>query len=574
MINNKKHTPLIFAPQSRMKFKLLSILFLLICYACGNPSKAKNLDTNKSLNAVIDTLVGQASRFHENGNYIESQQLFNKANSLLTPKTDTSTRLRLLFNHTELLKHQGKYEECIQHYYKASELAQLQGDTIRIGLAYYNISTTYYLLKNIEEAKKYNIMAQNIYRTTTEKKRLMNCYVLYSSICRLQNDRSQAKKYIEKAIHFYEEEGEGEERNLAICINNYGNLLFEENKYPEAIAYYLKAVEVSQKLNDQHGLAIKLGNIGEIYLIQNQLENAKIYIDSSLSIANKLGSKETILTNLERHVSYYKKKNDYEKALEVSQELIALKTELLQLESSNLIEKVEEKFKKELKFTEANNKIALLKKDNLVSDKNLEQARLKLYFLVILSLLIIYVSYVIYKKQKNIRSKDKELHSKEREILMAENNVAEIKKEQLEKELEFKRKELLTFSMSLSEREVFLEKLKKFYLRIAPNKIPQQEVLEELKNLLYTFDGYRSTEIHSQIEKINGSFHFKLESNYPKLTEDDIRLASLLVLGLTSKEIANMLYIEVKSVNMKRYRLKKKLNLDHELDLKVFLMNV
>jgi len=67
------------------------------------------------------------------------------------------------------------------------------------------------------------------------------------------------------------------------------------------------------------------------------------------------------------------------------------------------------------------------------------------------------------------------------------------------------------------------------------------------------------------------SFHFNLKSNHPELTDEDVRLASLLVLGLSSKEIGNLLSIEPKSVNMKVYRLKKKLNIDQEMELREFL---
>ena len=77
-----------------------------------------------------------------------------------------------------------------------------------------------------------------------------------------------------------------------------------------------------------------------------------------------------------------------------------------------------------------------------------------------------------------------------------------------------------------------------------------------------------------KIESINGSFHFNLKSNHPELTDDDIRLASLVLLGLSTKEISKLLSIEPKSVSMKRYRLKVKLNSDSQVDLKQFLTEI
>jgi DNA-binding CsgD family transcriptional regulator len=81
-------------------------------------------------------------------------------------------------------------------------------------------------------------------------------------------------------------------------------------------------------------------------------------------------------------------------------------------------------------------------------------------------------------------------------------------------------------------------------------------------------------EIYDRIEDMNKSFFFNLKSKYPNLSDDDKRLASLLLIGLSSKEIANILNIEPKSVDMKRYRLKKRLNVESNIDIRTFLEKI
>lgn len=83
-----------------------------------------------------------------------------------------------------------------------------------------------------------------------------------------------------------------------------------------------------------------------------------------------------------------------------------------------------------------------------------------------------------------------------------------------------------------------------------------------------------SIEIQQGIERINEDFLFKLKSNWPDLSEGELNLASLIVLGLSAKEISGILNIESKSVNMKRYRLKKRLGLETDEDLQEFLKNL
>lgn len=550
-----------------VKFILLTLL--LVIAACSNSDAESKIHTEQS-NEKIESLIDKASNLYDSGEYEESNSLIAEAESLLTKKTDTSLRIRILINKSEILKNRGNYQRCIKNYYEAVNLSKLTNDTSYLGLAYYNISSTYLLMKNLENADKYNSLAQEIYKKSGEESRLINCKIVRSSIYRQLGESEKAKRQLEEAIEYYISIKEKGEKTLSVCFNNYANLLLAEEEYSEAISYYLKGAEIHKKTGNKIGLAIPLGNIGEAYLLKGDYNSAKNYIDSSLILAREMDGKETILSNLERLISYYRKTQNLHKALSVYDEYIKLKTELLQLASSDDIFAVENRYKQELKLVEASNKIDLLKKDNVITRNQQQRTRFKLYFFVILTLTAIVVGYILYKKQKKIRQVDLALYNREREILATKNQLAETEKQQLEKEIEFKRSELRTFSINILEREKFLTELKDKFSKIKPDTIPSKEILDDLKQLFFIKKD-DSVELFKRIQSINSSFHFNLKSNYPELTDDDIRLASLILLGLSSKEISNLLSIEPKSVNMKKYRLKMKLRLDAQIDLKQFL---
>ena len=141
-------------------------------------------------------------------------------------------------------------------------------------------------------------------------------------------------------------------------------------------------------------------------------------------------------------------------------------------------------------------------------------------------------------------------------------------------ELEFKRKELISFSLSLTEREKFIQEMKEHINKLGTYQPDAATDLSSLKRLLLSFHADGDADLHAKIEELNASFHYNLKTNFPQLTDEDIRLASLIVLGTPSKDIATILSIESKSVNMKRYRLKKKLNLEQDADLGSFLKQV
>ena len=66
----------------------------------------------------------------------------------------------------------------------------------------------------------------------------------------------------------------------------------------------------------------------------------------------------------------------------------------------------------------------------------------------------------------------------------------------------------------------------------------------------------------------------KIKAQHPSLTSNDLRLCAYLRLNLSSKEIARLLNISARSVEVKRYRLRKKMNLEHDASLTDYILKI
>jgi DNA-binding CsgD family transcriptional regulator len=73
-------------------------------------------------------------------------------------------------------------------------------------------------------------------------------------------------------------------------------------------------------------------------------------------------------------------------------------------------------------------------------------------------------------------------------------------------------------------------------------------------------------------ENTDKDFLKKVKTAHPSLTPSDLRLCTYLRLNLSSKEIAPLLNISVRSVEIKRYRLRKKMDLSHEQGLVEYIL--
>ena len=72
---------------------------------------------------------------------------------------------------------------------------------------------------------------------------------------------------------------------------------------------------------------------------------------------------------------------------------------------------------------------------------------------------------------------------------------------------------------------------------------------------------------YTQVEELHKNFITKLQERFPDITEQEKRLATLLRLGFSTKDIAGLMNISPKSVEIGRYRLRKKLELTREDNL-------
>ena len=70
------------------------------------------------------------------------------------------------------------------------------------------------------------------------------------------------------------------------------------------------------------------------------------------------------------------------------------------------------------------------------------------------------------------------------------------------------------------------------------------------------------------------SFFKKLKAQHPDLVPNDLKLCAYLRMNMSSKEMASLLNISLRGVEIRRYRLRKKLNLMHDKNLVEFLMEL
>jgi hypothetical protein len=206
-------------------------------------------------------------------------------------------------------------------------------------------------------------------------------------------------------------------------------------------------------------------------------------------------------------------------------------------------------------------------------------------FIFISAILILILIYLFFRQQKLRLKAEKDILVQQNQLFLSEKAMNElemktfsVENEALNLKLQAKRKEFMDIALNISEQIAFLEKISSG-IDEAIKTADNEERIQRLNKLSMIIRQRMSfprekKEFYLQVEEIHKDFHLKLKASFPDLTNLEKRLAGLLRLSLSTKEISTLLNISPKSVEVARYRLKKKMNLDKDKTLNNFINNL
>ncbi|MGB1121690.1 MAG: helix-turn-helix transcriptional regulator, partial [Saprospiraceae bacterium] len=155
--------------------------------------------------------------------------------------------------------------------------------------------------------------------------------------------------------------------------------------------------------------------------------------------------------------------------------------------------------------------------------------------------------------------------------------ISKLQRDKLESEIRFKNQELAITTMNLVQKGEFLLKLKEELNKILNDTNEpktKKAIRKTIKLLNQNAELDKDWEQFAQhFDQVHEDFLKRLRDTYPQLTPKDQRLCTYLKMNLSTKEIAPLMNISVRGVEISRYRLRKKIELPTETNLNEFMMN-
>jgi tetratricopeptide (TPR) repeat protein len=432
------------------------------------------------------------------------------------------------------LFYMGNYKNATAHYFNALEFYEVEKDTLGILAMTNNLGAVFDRLRDFDKALIYYFKAQDLYsHLKTEKRNSFPMPTLYNNIANIyqtKGDFKSALQYYEKALLIAEETHN--QPVQAIALNNLGKLHFYDLKQPEqALVYLLRGLKLREESNDKPEIARSLVFLSGYYLQQKNLTEAQQYVDRAIKLAKEVGS-------LEIQQNAYFSLSEIEEAQGWHQESLAaykkyksitdsIQSQLATSEITRL--QLQYDFDKAEKIRE--------------QEQKLSRERYITTILVLAACLIVAVLVVFL-----IRSRARQ---------------TELKRKNLVQDVEIKNKELTTNVMYLIRKNELINNVAERLLSVQSN-VPTENhkvVHDIILDLQKEADNDSWKEFELRFNQVHSDFYNNLRKQYPGLSPADEKLCAFLRLNMSSKEIAAITQQSIKSVEVARARLRKKLDL-------------
>jgi tetratricopeptide (TPR) repeat protein/DNA-binding CsgD family transcriptional regulator len=483
--------------------------------------------------------------------YLEAAKYFNDY-------SDTADMVILWLKLGSVYERVSLYSKALDVYFKGLKLAEAASHS-DIPRYYNNIAVIYEIIEDFDNAVLFNYQASLYFQKHNNREELGYTYnnigIVYA---RLKNYDSSIV-YFEKAMELFDENSDT--YGFSNVYFNIGRVYSIADSIDLAHHFYQKGINATEALDVEFGgskkyLQGKLNySIGELYNHTAKYRKAIPYFIIAYTNSTRSSNIETA------KLSAFELSIAYENLGLLDSSLFFYKNYTIYNDSFNLAKNDQKiaqlgfqyELEKEKEQQEINTK--LLK--NKHRQKELTYVILLVGIGLLLLLLIFY--YVV---QRNIMK---------RNALKRANLL--LKKENLEKELDYKNKQLTTNVMYLIRKNEFIEKISKRLKHAFSNyEDGNQGIIE---GILFDLDKSSSNDLWKEFEirfqEVHRDFYEKLINKFPDLTLNEQKLCAFLYLKMSTKEIASVTYQSIDSLRTARYRLRKKLGLNRDENLVNFL---
>lgn len=448
------------------------------------------------------------------------------------------------------------YQECLE-YSKSNDFKQLFPHLYNnIGLVYMQTEDYTDALSNFETAYKLFIANED------EANSVYSLYNISLIKSILGDDEEAVSGYLDLVSYHLKTENW---LSLAQIYNSISEIHLKDKAYDQAMEYLEMALNLIEDKNDSfntgptsyHKASI-YANASELYYFQKNFGLAKSFAYKTIALSDQNDYKLKVMQATRILADVYDVTKQPDSSLYYYKQYIDYNT---QYQNENDVKKLTSlKLQNEFDEILRQNEIERIQKENEYKNRELRYIALMVFGgLIAIILVLLFL---------NIRSKNAKLRLKEENLVLEKN--------QLNQDLDYKKKELVSNLIYLLEKNEFITSISKKLMDLKPEaKKDNKEIIQQIINeIKHNSSKKMWEEFELRFKEVHTEFYQKLLESHPDLTPNEVKLSAFLRLNMTTKEISAITYQSVKSINVARFRLRKKLQMERDENLIAYLSSL
>lgn len=534
-------------------------------YARSNPEKAQQFIEDEFLFTEIHAREDyialanmDAGNYHAmQASYPTAERHFTAAKNIFERIKDSAGIAEVNNNLSRVLFFKGDLEGSLMAGIAAARMNERSGAdrSLLIG-NYMTIGNTMSSLGNFTTSLEYYTKAEKIAISMNKPLRWAQVRQNLGENMKWLKRYEDAIPYFTKNIAYYTETDN--QYKLANTYNSLGTVYFEMEAYDTALPLIEKSYAITQKLGDKNGMAFNARNLGRLSMVKNDPRKALKFYTIGMNLSKETGSTAILRADYENVSNAYVGLGDYKNAYDYRLRHQALNDSIFKSENVAKLNELDIQYQTAKK--EAS--IALQEEEIKTLNAQAKSDRLSktMYGIGMFSFVTIAGLLYFGFKQR-----------------MKKNEIERQKQEEVYKqEIAFKKKELTSQTLHLVQKNTFIQELRENLERI--KKSPELFKVEFRRIVLLLKKENAEDKdwevFKSYFSEVHNNFDEELRSIYQEISEKEIRLAAFLRMNLSTKEIASIFNVLPDSVLKSKYRLKKKLGVDKDMDLTTFLSTI
>ncbi len=405
----------------------------------------------------------------------------------------------------------GDHKKSLEYYKRSTEIAESLGDNYRLFSRYSNLANTYVALKKSDEALMYLSKALKLAQSIGDKARMSEFLIHTADYYQKNDDFKNAQLNLNKALTISKEIGDTV--SIVSALTSLAELHYLSKNYDESFDFAKSGLEIAQKKD-----------------LLKRIQEASFYL-SKISI----------------------KQNRYKDAYNYHVLYASAKDSLINAEKIKILEETEAKYNLEkLEYEKLEVENAALSAEGVVEIQKI--------LIILLGVLIVIGGSIFgryfFKKQNE--------RKKEREKAVKLNRRIDL----LNSQLNAKNRELTSKALFISNNNKTLEEAVESIDNYLSSENPNKRELRKLKSHLQSIYEEKSwDDFLRHFEDVHPNFYKILTKKYQELSAGELKICAFLRMNLNTKEISQITNQTLKSIEVARTRIRKKLGIDHSESL-------